>query len=106
MTEATPPGYVLKAANRIDKRGGGLSIICQEQYKPILQNTLNNNSFGCAEWLIRNQSTKLLIILIYRPPYSNNNRVTIATFLNVFTEYLASIIHKPIKILIAHISYI
>ena len=24
MTEATPPGYVLKAANRIDKRGGGL----------------------------------------------------------------------------------
>ena len=37
-------------------------------------------------------SRRLRLVVIYRPPYTHNHRVTITAFLTEFSEYLESVI--------------
>jgi exonuclease III len=45
-------------------------------------------SFEHAEWKSNSKNFVLLIIGIYRPPYSERHRVTQAMFMNEFTDLL------------------
>ena len=41
-------------------------------------------SFEYSEWLVQSKHHNLHIAIIYRPPYSEEHKVTIRTFLNEF----------------------
>ena len=62
-------------------------------------------SFQFAEYTIfsdlRSGADKIKLLVIYRPPYSTAHRVTVATFLDEFANYLEPIILSPEPIVIA-----
>ena len=62
-------------------------------------------SFQFAEYTIfsdlRSGADKIKLLVIYRPPYSTAHRVTVATFLDEFANYLEPIILSPEPLVIA-----
>lgn len=45
-------------------------------------------SFEYSEWLVQSKHHNLRIAIIYRPPYSEEHKVKIGTFLNEFLGYI------------------
>ena len=60
-------------------------------------------SFEFSHWMVEFQSRKLqiIIIIIYRPPYSSNHPVTTSVFFADFSSLLESIIMSSVTLLIA-----
>lgn len=52
-------------------------------------------SFEFAEWNITNGSFRARLVVLYRPPYSEDHPVTIATFLAEFSAFMETIILVP-----------
>ena len=50
------------------------------------------NSFEYSEWKITSGSFRLLLVVVYRPPYCSNHPVTVNPFIEEFSQYLETII--------------
>lgn len=46
------------------------------------------DSFEFSEYSVRSKHQNLRVIVIYRPPYSDDHKVLTATFLNEFANYI------------------
>ena len=57
-------------------------------------------SFEFAEWNITNGSFRARLVVLYRPPYSEDHPVTIATFLAEFSAFMETIILVPEPLII------
>ena len=99
--ESTPTGYTLQHLPRADRSGGGVGLISKLDMKPqMVQSTSNYSSFEHCAWTLNVGSDKMLVAVIYRPPYSEKNKSTVNNFLDEFSTYLESIITSPLKLLI------
>jgi len=58
-------------------------------------------SFEFSEWIVKHDSHKLRVIVIYRPPYSSNHPVTSNVFFDEFSSYLESVVMSSDPLLIA-----
>ena len=99
--EATPPGYTFQHLPRSDRPGGGVGLISSQNFKP--QQTPSPTkwkSFEHCEWSLSCGTHKLLVVVVYRPPYSENNKFTVNDFLTEFSSYMESVITTPQKLLI------
>ena len=50
-----------------------------------------HGSFEYSELLVKASSYNLRVIVIYKPPYSDDHRVSISVFLSEFPEYLETV---------------
>ena len=101
QAEATPPGYTLQHLPRDHRSGGGIGMICRQDMKPqISEQNSSFSSFEHCEWILTIGSDKLLVAVIYRPPYSEKNKNSVNTFMEEFSCYMESIITTPHKLLI------
>ena len=59
------------------------------------------SSFEVSEWLVDVRSTRLRIVIIYRPPSSPVHPVSISTFFVEFSDYLESVVmsNEPLVLL-------
>ena len=57
-------------------------------------------SFEFSEWTVQSASHNLRIIVIYRPPYSEEHRVTTSTFFPEFADYVGTILLSKEELLI------
>ena len=89
--EVCPGNYILLDQPRAGhRRGGGTAFMYREslfQVKKLDGGELN--SFEFSEYSVRPKHQNLRVIVIYRPPYSDDHKVLTATFLNEFANYIA-----------------
>ena len=57
-------------------------------------------SFKYALWKLTVQSTSIIIIVVYHPPYSEKNHITNAMFINDITEFLAEALSQHQNIIL------
>ena len=56
--------------------------------------------FEVSEWLLSSGPTRLLIVIVCRPPYSEDHPITAGVFFLEFAEYLESVFMSSDKLLI------
>ena len=94
----TPRNLICKSFSRPNIRGGGITII----YKNILQTKLqikfnlifDHTSFEAADFFVDQGHKLFQVICIYRPPYSESNKLSPAVFINEFEQLLCSLSSK------------
>lgn len=96
-----PAGYKLINYPHTKRCGGGIGLL----YKDSLQVTKVRNgekeSFEYCELLVQiSSSLKIRVVIIYRPPHSEDHRVSVVTFLSEFSSYMESIILSKDHLLI------
>ena len=84
-----------------DRRGGGTGLVYRDSIKVNKAASGDLGSFEFSEWLVQLGSEKLRLCIVYRPPYSQNHPVSIATFFKQFEDYLESVITCKQKLLLA-----
>ena len=79
-SEATPSGYMLVDHARGHRRGGGTALLLRDSMEVKKVAAAEKTSFEFLEWLVGVGSHQLRVVVIYRPPYSTNHRVTLNSF--------------------------
>ena len=90
-------GYKLDAANR-NERKGGLALIHHSKVKKKIHRIMK--SFENCIWKVTAKESTITLVVIYRPPYSNKNQITIHVFLDKFTEWMTNLIANEQNILL------
>lgn len=98
--ECTPTGYKILDKPRIGRTGGGIAIVYRENISAIENSTCNPTSFELSEWTLTIGTFKLLLVLIYRPPYSSTHPITVNTFIDEFADYLETLVLRQYSLLI------
>ena len=99
--EIVPSGYRFVHRPRTDRAGGGIGRLL---YKDAIAVTKiddgEKESFEFSEWKIASGSFKSRLVILYRPPYSEEHPVSMATFSNEFSAFMESIILVPDPLII------
>ena len=96
----TLPGYKLLEQQRVGRKGGGIALLLNETINARKVDSGERRSFEFGEWILKYGSSKLGVIVIYRPPYSAAHPVTSGVFLDEFSVYLESVVMSPEPLLI------
>ena len=67
--EITLPGYKLLEQQRVGRKGGGIALLLNETIDARKVDSGERRSFEFGEWILKYGSSKLRVIVIYRPPY-------------------------------------
>ena len=99
--ELSPDCYKFMGQNRIGRSGGGTGITYCHSLNVKRIDGGEHESFEFSEWMVSGRSTKKLrVVIIYRPPYSENHSVTVLTFCSEFANYMESILLSKEQLLI------
>ena len=93
-------GYNINIANRKERSGVGLALVTKNKYEVKTVDKGENLSFQYALWRIAIHKIELLVIAVYRPPYSAVNQTTLNTFLDEFPDWLSTKITEDNNIVI------
>ena len=85
--EFCPVGYMMADHSRTGRRGGGTALVYRNSLTVKKIGAGEKTSFEFSEWTVQSASHNLRIIVIYRPPYSDEHRVTMSTFFAEFADY-------------------
>ena len=94
--ESCPVGYVLADHSRTGRRRGGTALVYRNSLTVKKIDAGEKTSFEFSEWTVQSASHNLRIIVIYRPPYSDEHKVPISTFFAEFADYVETILF-PMK---------
>ena len=94
-----PKEYKLKQ-NARSSRGGGVALIHRENIDVKKVKPMPNRSFEMLECLVNIPKNPITVIVVYRPPPSQKNKLTVNIFLEEFAEYLEHLIPLTGKLLI------
>ena len=100
MTEATPSGFCFDHQPREQRAGGGVGLLCKQNFRPQRRPTLQKNTFEYCEWTLKIKNENILAVVIYRPPYSEHHLHSVTEFIKEFCDYQETIITSPHKIII------
>ena len=99
--ELCPDGYKFMGHNRIGLSGCGTGIMNRDSLNVKRIDGGEHESFEFSEWMVSGRSTKKLrVVIIYRPPYSEDHPVTVLTFCSEFANYMESILLSKEQLLI------
>ena len=94
ITEMTPSGYLFHTFPRIGHRGGGIAIMFKSlQSDSISMHPLPFNSFESVELRLSNDNTSVLVICLYRPPPSKQNKLSNKMFFEEFSMLVSEYSH-------------
>ena len=99
--ELCPDGYKFADHPRARGRGGGTGLLYRNSLNVSKINSGETESFEYSECIVRSSSAhNIRLIIIYRPPYSEDHKVPVGTFLTEFSDYLESVILSKEHLLI------
>ena len=84
--QKTPTGYILKCIDRKGRSGGGVALLCKQEWAPKLDSAEMFTSFEYISCVLSNSNTKLRVCVVYRPP--NTENMTTGQFFQEFSELL------------------
>ena len=79
-------GYKIDVVERKNRSGGGVSLIYRSNIKVSCVEKGEYESFKYALWKMWLGCQQLIILGVYRPPYSKAHPVTVSKFLDEFPE--------------------
>ena len=88
-----PDGYKFIDQCRTGRRGGGTGLMFRDSgFNNVKkEDGGQNDSYEFSEWLVsESSSSKLRVVIIYRPPYTEDHPMTVTTFCNEFARYMES----------------
>ena len=90
VNEMCPPGYGYIGRSR-NSRGGGVGVFHKESIDAIPEDKTEYTSFECLSVLLKSKTGRTTkLIVIYRPPPSQRNKLTTSTFFQEFEELLSA----------------
>ena len=97
-----PKGYKMVHIPRSSsQRGGGVGILHKDTLDLKITETVNTfASFECIERLLKLDSTWIRVVVVYRPPVSSVNALSVSMFLSEFSVYLENLVLLPGEVLI------
>ena len=98
--ELNKDGLKMDVVNRSERPGGGIAIIHKRNIKVKTSKAGNARSFEYAVWKVQFKDITVTILAIYRPPYSDVNRVTVNMFLEDFSKFLPDFITDEQNVII------
>lgn len=98
--ECLPSTYKISDYPRLNRSGGGLALIHRDDISVQEKEAGEKESFEFAEWKLATKTSKVSLILVYRPPYSTKHPVTTKVFFSEFSELLESVVLRPNPIII------
>ncbi|CAB3999943.1 Hypothetical predicted protein, partial [Paramuricea clavata] len=98
---ATPTGYRLFNHPRPHRIGGGTGILARDSLVIKQARAGIFNSFEYSEYIIVSGSSRVRLVVIYRPPYSFNHPATVNMFITEFADFLESVVMTIEPLLIA-----
>ena len=97
LRKITPPGYQIISNPRDSRRGGGVAVICRENYKCKMKTPTDFESFEFLQLELISGNQKSYIFAVYRPV---PNAASIKQFFCEFTNFLEITCVVPNEILI------
>ena len=70
--EVCPHGYTILRADRMDRKGGGVAILCNSALNPRIIQSKRYGSFEHLMVSLRSKGKDLRVLVLYRPPSSSN----------------------------------
>ena len=99
--EMCPTGYKFLDQPRTDRPGGGTGLIFRDSLLITKIDAGVKISFEFSEWIVTSSfSRSLRIVILYRPPYSDQHKVTTEKFLMDFSTYLETLLLVKEELLI------
>ena len=91
--ELCPDGYYVVDHPRLDRHGGGTKLIYRDplDVSKVNAGVSDQDSFEFSEWIVRSSPHNIRLVIVYRPPYSDEHRVPVSVFLPEFPEYFESL---------------
>ena len=99
--QITPDGYNLFDVPRKNRMGGGVGVLLKSTLKGKFACSGETRSYEYLEIHFSSLATSILLLIIYRPPYSQNHPVTTNTFFDEIKTHLDSLIIKSQKLIIS-----
>ena len=99
--ESSPAGYNFIDYPRTGYRDGGTGLNFRDSLRVKMVDAGGKDSFEFSEWLVSCLGCSLRLLIVYRPPYSTEHKVTVSVFLREFSDYLESFVLSKEQILIA-----
>ena len=91
--ELCPDGYKLLDHPRGNRRGGGTALLYKEFLCVKKVDAGSKSSYEFSEFVISSSSAhKLRLVIIYRPPYSSEHKVSSSVFFTEFSNYMESLL--------------
>ena len=88
-----PQGFNFQHVCRTkSSRGGGLGIFFKDSIHVRKIKSANHSTFEMCLWNLQFKQTDLILMALYRPPYSANHRKTIPMFISEFSEVWSDIL--------------
>uniref|UniRef100_A0AAQ6IB00 Reverse transcriptase domain-containing protein n=1 Tax=Anabas testudineus TaxID=64144 RepID=A0AAQ6IB00_ANATE len=94
LQELCPPNFIYFTSPRLSGRGGGVAVVFKNQFKCSMLSLKQVHCFEALSFLIH-CSVPVCCTVIYRPPKANGN------FLSEFSQYVADIVVRYDKVIIA-----
>ena len=91
IAELVPPGYSMQHITR-PTRGGGVAMIHRDSINVISSECQTYKSFEYVERKIVSRSSSYLFVVLYRPPPSSKNALSVPLFIEEFGRYLESVL--------------
>ena len=93
-------GFRIIQASRKSRQGGGLAVLVKKSVNLKLIESGELDSFEYLLVSARHESSLFHMALIYRPPYSENHRVTTEKFFEEFPEFISNTLSKYSQIIL------
>ena len=91
--ELCPAGYKLIDYPRTRRCGGGIGLLYKDSLRVTKVRNGEEESFEYCELLVQiSSSLNIRVVIVYRPPHSEDHGVPVVTFLSEFSSYTESII--------------
>ena len=101
INQLTPPGYTFHHKPRADgRKGGGVALICRDSFKVKEIETVTYQSYEYIHLHILVGSSMLNVVVLYRIPPSQTNRLTKNDFMSEFPQHLESLSFQSGKLIV------
>ena len=88
IKDATPDGYTFAHVPRKNRRGGGIGFLYRSTFTVTHNRKQAMRTFEFMDIDVSSPNTYIKLIIVYRPPPSNKNKLTFADFLGEFSKFI------------------
>ena len=93
VNDICPTGFAFHHLPRKHSRGGGVALLYKSRFKlKKLSPNISFKSFEFTDCTLIYASTSLRMVVVYRPPPSQKNRLSVTLFLDEFSSLLEKLI--------------
>ena len=88
IKDVKPAGYTFDHVPRKNRRGGGIGFLYRSIFTVTVSNKQAMSPFEFMDIDVSSHNTYIKLVIVYRPPPSNKNKLTFADVIREFTPFI------------------